>query len=118
MRERVSSADKLVAAADTYVLPSAVLERWLGLHKLKFDDLMTIIYTSGSTGKPKGVMLSIGNVGSNSAGIEDILQLGDHDIGVRHSAVVPFDGVHRWIVVGPGVGRARAPITSVRWSRK
>jgi acyl-[acyl-carrier-protein]-phospholipid O-acyltransferase / long-chain-fatty-acid--[acyl-carrier-protein] ligase len=105
LRERVSLADKLVAAADTYLLPSAVLERWLGLHKLQFDDLMTIIYTSGSTGQPKGVMLSIGNVGSNSAGIEDILQLGAHDtvcgiLPLFHS--MGFT-VGLWSVLGTGV---------------
>ncbi len=105
LREQVTLADKLIAAADTYLLPSAVLERWLGLHKLKFDDLMTIIYTSGSTGKPKGVMLSFGNVGSNSAAIDDILQLGDHDtvcgiLPLFHS--MGFT-VGLWSVLGLGV---------------
>ncbi len=79
-REQVTAADKLVAALDTYLLPAAVLERWLGLHKIQPDDLFTIIYTSGSTGKPKGVMLSYGNVGTNVAGIEDKLQLGPPDV--------------------------------------
>ncbi len=105
LREQVTLADKLVAAADTYLLPAAVLERWLGLHKLKFDDLMTIIYTSGSTGRPKGVMLSFGNVGSNSAAIDDILQLGDYDtvcgiLPLFHS--MGFT-VGLWSVLGLGV---------------
>jgi acyl-[acyl-carrier-protein]-phospholipid O-acyltransferase/long-chain-fatty-acid--[acyl-carrier-protein] ligase len=60
-------------------LPAAVLERWLGLHKAKWDDLSTIIYTSGSTGLPKGVMLTHSNVGSNVAAIEDTLRLGEGD---------------------------------------
>jgi acyl-[acyl-carrier-protein]-phospholipid O-acyltransferase / long-chain-fatty-acid--[acyl-carrier-protein] ligase len=78
-REQVTLADKLVAAIDAYAVPITILERWLGLHKIRLDDLMTIIYTSGSTGKPKGVMLSYDNVGTNVTGIEDNLQLGSHD---------------------------------------
>lgn len=78
-REKVTLADKLVAAIDAYAVPRAILERWLGLHKIRLDDLMTIIYTSGSTGKPKGVMLSYNNVGTNVTAIEDGLKLGAHD---------------------------------------
>ncbi|MBI3839639.1 MAG: AMP-binding protein [Planctomycetia bacterium] len=79
-RAQVTTADKLVAALDTYLLPAAILERWLGLDKIQPDDLFTIIFTSGSTGRPKGVMLSYSNVGSNSAAIEDILQLTGRDV--------------------------------------
>jgi acyl-[acyl-carrier-protein]-phospholipid O-acyltransferase/long-chain-fatty-acid--[acyl-carrier-protein] ligase len=80
LREQVKLADKLAAAAMAYTVPSVVLERWLGLHTIKPDDLMTIIYTSGSTGMPKGVMLSYKNIGSNAAAIEDMLQLDAHDV--------------------------------------
>ncbi len=80
LREQVTLADKLIAAATAYAVPSSVLERWLGLHKIQPDDLFTIIYTSGSTGQPKGVMLSYKNVGSNAAGINDLLQLDEHDV--------------------------------------
>jgi acyl-[acyl-carrier-protein]-phospholipid O-acyltransferase/long-chain-fatty-acid--[acyl-carrier-protein] ligase len=80
LREQVTTADKLIAALDAYLLPSVVLERWLGLHKIRFDDVFTIIYTSGSTGKPKGVMLTYSNIGTNSAAIDDILQLSEHDV--------------------------------------
>ncbi len=80
LREKVTTADKLVAAVQAYTWPSAVLERWLGLHTIDPDELFTIIYTSGSTGQPKGVMLSYKNVGTNSAAIDDILQLDDHDM--------------------------------------
>jgi acyl-[acyl-carrier-protein]-phospholipid O-acyltransferase/long-chain-fatty-acid--[acyl-carrier-protein] ligase len=79
-REQVTLSDKLVAALDTYLLPSVLLERWLGLHKIKLDDLFTIIYTSGSTGKPKGVMLTYNNIGTNVAAIEDRLQLSARDV--------------------------------------
>jgi acyl-[acyl-carrier-protein]-phospholipid O-acyltransferase/long-chain-fatty-acid--[acyl-carrier-protein] ligase len=80
LREQVTTADKLVAALDTYLLPSAVLERWLGLDKIKLDDVFTIIYTSGSTGKPKGVMLTYDNIGTNATAIDDILQLNERDV--------------------------------------
>ena len=80
LREQVTLADKLVAAGVTYSVPSIILERWLGLHKIKPDDLFTIIYTSGSTGMPKGVMLSYDNIGSNAASIEHILHLDSHDV--------------------------------------
>ena len=79
LREQVSTADKLAGILGSYVLPARMLERWLGLHKLAYDDLCTIIYTSGSTGTPKGVMLSHRNVGSNVASIEDTLRLGEAD---------------------------------------
>jgi acyl-[acyl-carrier-protein]-phospholipid O-acyltransferase / long-chain-fatty-acid--[acyl-carrier-protein] ligase len=80
LREKVTLADKLTAAAMTYTVPSVVLERMLGLHTIKPDDLLTIIYTSGSTGMPKGVMLSYDNVGSNAVAIQESLQLDAHDV--------------------------------------
>jgi acyl-[acyl-carrier-protein]-phospholipid O-acyltransferase/long-chain-fatty-acid--[acyl-carrier-protein] ligase len=80
LREQVTLPDKLVAAGVAYAAPSALLERWLGLHTIKPDDLFTIIYTSGSTGMPKGVMLSYDNIGTNAAAIEEILQLDRHDV--------------------------------------
>jgi acyl-[acyl-carrier-protein]-phospholipid O-acyltransferase/long-chain-fatty-acid--[acyl-carrier-protein] ligase len=80
LRDQVTLADKLVAAAVTYAVPSVLLERWIGLHQIKPDDLFTIIYTSGSTGMPKGVMLSYDNIGTNAAAIEEILQLDSHDV--------------------------------------
>jgi acyl-[acyl-carrier-protein]-phospholipid O-acyltransferase / long-chain-fatty-acid--[acyl-carrier-protein] ligase len=104
-REQVTLADKLVAAFSTYLLPAAVLERWLGVHKIKPDDLFTIIYTSGSTGKPKGVMLSYENIGTNVAAIQQILQLDDHDtlcgiLPLFHS--MGFT-IGMWAVLGSGV---------------
>jgi len=79
LREQVTTADKLAGLLGAYVTPVSLLERWLGLDKIKLDDVMTIIYTSGSTGKPKGVMLTYRNVGTNVAAIEDTLRLGEQD---------------------------------------
>jgi len=79
LREQVTLVDKLAGAFAAYLVPITILERWLGLHKLKPDDLFTIIYTSGSTGKPKGVMLSFDNIGTNISAIEVALMLDGHD---------------------------------------
>lgn len=87
LREQVTTADKLAGAVGAYLTPSAILERQLSLHTITPDELFTIIYTSGSTGKPKGVMLSFANVGTNSAAIEDILQLDGHDMVL---GILPF----------------------------
>ena len=40
------------------VVPLPLLERLLGLHRLRPGDVLTVIFTSGSTGDPKGVVLS------------------------------------------------------------
>jgi long-chain acyl-CoA synthetase len=46
------------------------------------DDIATIVYTSGTTGEPKGVMLTHGNLVSNIAGVQRVLELGPDDIGL------------------------------------
>ena len=86
-RDKVTAADKLVAAIQTYAMPVAVLERWLGLTKIGQDDLLTVIFTSGSTGEPKGVMLSQRNIQSNVAAIDQLVRLNDHDVV---AGVLPF----------------------------
>lgn len=80
LRDHVTLADKLVSAAAAWLVPSAILERWLGLHKVDWEDLLTIIFTSGSTGQPKGVMLTHRNVGSNVGTVDQILHLRNDDI--------------------------------------
>jgi acyl-[acyl-carrier-protein]-phospholipid O-acyltransferase/long-chain-fatty-acid--[acyl-carrier-protein] ligase len=68
-------------------MPLPLLERRLGLHEIRPDDLLTIVFTSGSTGEPKGVMLTHGNVGSNVAAIEEAVHIHDHDVLL---GVLPF----------------------------
>ena len=82
-----------------------MLERWLGLHKIRLDDLMTIIYTSGSTGKPKGVMLTTTTSARTWRRIEDNLQLGSHE---RVCGILPLFHsmgftIGMWAVLDTGV---------------
>jgi acyl-[acyl-carrier-protein]-phospholipid O-acyltransferase/long-chain-fatty-acid--[acyl-carrier-protein] ligase len=87
LRGKITRADKLIAAAQTWLLPAAVLERFLGLVKIKPDDLMTIIFTSGSTGDPKGVMLSQRNIGFDVESFNTVVRLTRDDTLV---GILPF----------------------------
>ena len=70
-----------------YVTPRGLLERQLGLHKQKMDDVLTIIFTSGSTGVPKGVMLTHQNIVSNVNSIDQIVKLKSSDTLI---GILPF----------------------------
>ena len=83
----VGRKDKLMAALQAYLTPVWLLERMLGLTKIKGDDLLTVIFTSGSTGEPKGVMLTHRNVGSNIEAIDQIVHLTKRDVAL---GVLPF----------------------------
>lgn len=87
IRPQVRTSDKLAAALATYATPSWLLERALGLHKIKPDDLLTIVFTSGSTGTPKGVMLSYANIGHNVDAIDGAIRLRDEDTVL---GILPF----------------------------
>lgn len=65
LKEKSTTLDKAVAGFQGFVMPTLILERWLGLTKIRQNDVLGIIFTSGSTGEPKGVMLSQRNVMSN-----------------------------------------------------
>ena len=55
--------------------------RWAGLRR---TDLATFVYTSGTTGKPKGVELTHGNLLANVEGIERLIPIDYHDIGLSY----------------------------------
>lgn len=79
-KDRVRAGDKLAAAAQTWLVPAAATERWLGLTRIEPDDLLTVVFTSGSTGRPKGVMLTHRNIGSNVVAFNQILHLNRRDV--------------------------------------
>lgn len=87
LRDRVTTLDKLVAAFQGVLLPAAVLDRVLGLHRVAADDLLTVIFTSGSTGTPKGVMLSHANVSHNVEAIRQMVALTSDDTVL---GILPF----------------------------
>ena len=79
LKEKLTLADKLAAAAGAWLIPVGILERRLGLTEIDPDDVLTVIFTSGTTGNAKGVMLSHRNVGSNVAAFNSAIQLHKSD---------------------------------------
>ncbi len=80
LKEQVRSVDRLLAGLGAFVLPSAILERVLGLTRIKPDDPITAIYTSGSTGEPKGVLLSHHNISSTVDAANQLYDVDDSDV--------------------------------------
>ncbi|MEI8017049.1 MAG: acyl-[ACP]--phospholipid O-acyltransferase [Schlesneria sp.] len=64
LKEMVTNFDRLVAGVAAYVVPAFLLERMIGVTRVRPDDTIAVMFTSGSTGEPKGVMLSHHNVSS------------------------------------------------------
>ncbi len=87
LKSRLTRFDMLAAATQATCLPLAMLERTLGLDRLRADDVLTVIFTSGSTGDPKGVVLSEENVASNVRAIGQILHVSSADVAL---GVLPF----------------------------
>ncbi|MCR9211785.1 MAG: AMP-binding protein, partial [bacterium] len=87
LKEKVSLADKVIAALQATVVPSWLLDRILGLNKVQSDDLLTVIFTSGSTGMPKGVLLSNANVSHNVDAVNRAIRLNTEDVVI---GVLPF----------------------------
>ncbi len=86
-RDQITFMDKFSGALAGYVAPSSILTRWLGLHRVHPDDLLTVIFTSGSTGVPKGVMLSHGNIAHNIAAVNQLIHLRKSDVVI---GILPF----------------------------
>ncbi|MGA1346594.1 MAG: IPT/TIG domain-containing protein, partial [Ilumatobacteraceae bacterium] len=103
LKDRLKTSWKLMAFLDATIVPLAILERRLGLDRIRPDDPLTVIFTSGSTGDPKGVVLTVENVGSNVRAIDELVHLSPADValGVLPSAVtqsihVSLDGGTTW----------------------
>jgi len=87
LRKRLTTADKLLAFVHATITPVSVLDKLLGLDRIKESDVLTVIFTSGSTGDPKGVVLTQENVGSNVRAIDALLHLSPADVAL---GVLPF----------------------------
>ena len=87
LKSRLTTFDTLVAATQATCLPLGILERVLGLNRLRAADVLTVIFTSGSTGDPKGVVLSEENVASNVRAIGQIIHVSSADVVL---GVLPF----------------------------
>lgn len=87
LKKLATTADKAIGFLQASVLPLPLLERILGLHRLRPDDVLTVIFTSGSTGDPKGVVLTEENVCSNVRAIDQLLHLSPADVAL---GVLPF----------------------------
>lgn len=83
LREAVSTADKLSAAAMAK-LPVGLLLKAIGRDHVPVNEPMTVVFTSGSAGEPKGVVLSYGNIHASvmSAGQAIVLSRSDVLLGI------------------------------------
>jgi acyl-[acyl-carrier-protein]-phospholipid O-acyltransferase/long-chain-fatty-acid--[acyl-carrier-protein] ligase len=87
LREKANRGDKLAAAIGAFAVPGIILDRALGLHHIRGDDVATIIFTSGSTGMPKGVMLTHHNIATNVEAIDQVVHPRSTDTIL---GIVPF----------------------------
>ncbi len=87
LREKVHRGDKLAGAIAAYIVPAFLLDRLLGLHRIRGDDVATVIFTSGSTGMPKGVMLTHHNIATNVEAIDQVVHPRPDDCIL---GIVPF----------------------------
>ncbi len=86
-RKQVTTWQRLRTFALVVLLPTFLLERWLGLHRHGIDDLASVIFSSGSTGEPKGVMLSQRNIAANAESMIQAIDPGPRD---RVLGILPF----------------------------
>ncbi|HVK19628.1 MAG TPA: AMP-binding protein [Fimbriiglobus sp.] len=83
----ISGREKLLTFLMVLLLPGRLLERILGIHRTRPDDVLTILFSSGSTGEPKGVMLSYRNISANVDSVRRGVDLVPED---RMLATLPF----------------------------
>lgn len=84
---RVSRWSKLAYLVCTITLPGWLLERVLGTHRHRADELATVVFSSGSTGEPKGILLSHGNIASNVTAFIEHAKFSKED---RVLGILPF----------------------------
>ncbi len=87
LREKITRGDKLAGALGAYLMPAVLLDRLIGLHRIRGDDVATVIFTSGSTGMPKGVMLTHHNIATNVEAIDQVVHPKANDSVL---GIVPF----------------------------
>ena len=87
LRKQLGTFDKIRAFVHATITPVGLLEKLLGLDRIRSDDVLTVIFTSGSTGDPKGVVLTVGNVGSQVRAIDSMLHISAADVAL---GVLPF----------------------------
>jgi acyl-[acyl-carrier-protein]-phospholipid O-acyltransferase/long-chain-fatty-acid--[acyl-carrier-protein] ligase len=87
LRRQIRWTDKLAALLQARLLPLSMLERRLGLDRLRPDDVLTVIFTSGTTSLPKGVQLTHANIASNVHAMNEVCRLDENDALM---CVLPF----------------------------
>ncbi|MFO0792152.1 MAG: AMP-binding protein [Pirellulales bacterium] len=87
LREKALRGDMLYGLMLAFLVPAFLLDRILGLHHIRGDDVATIIFTSGSTGMPKGVMLTHHNIATNIEAVDQIVHPRPSDSVL---GIVPF----------------------------
>ena len=103
--KKVTTADKVFAAAVAKVVPTAALGLFLpGMRGDRLDSTATVIFTSGSTGDPKGVLLTQRNILTNVHQFARQVELTDDEV---IAGVLPFFHsfgftVTIWAVLGLG----------------